>query len=116
MAERSQVILETFQKFDPDGSGCIDREELAAVLKALEGKFDNKTVDSLLLQADSSLGKCLAALISSFSIYAMVILIHPYKSVYVVDALFVLFVFQGWTTDLPWHLLCTNCTVCYKML
>jgi len=54
MAERSQVILETFQKFDADGSGCIDREELAAVLKALEGKFDNKTVDSLLLQADSS--------------------------------------------------------------
>ena len=54
MAEGSQAILETFKKFDADGSGCIDREELGAVLKALEGKFDNESIDSLLLQADSS--------------------------------------------------------------
>jgi len=54
MAERSQAILETFKNFDADGSGCIDREELGAVLKALEGKFDNESIDSLLLQADSS--------------------------------------------------------------
>lgn len=63
MAEGSQAILETFKKFDADGSGCIDREELGAVLKALEGKFDNESIDSLLLQADSSFWNRLAALL-----------------------------------------------------
>eukprot|EP00435_Cladocopium_sp_Y103_P044397 s2270_g12.t1 len=50
-----QKVLETFKRFDTDGSGSISREELGEVLKSLEGSvWDDASIDDMLAAADAS--------------------------------------------------------------
>ena len=49
-----ETVVESFRRFDADGSGAIGREELAQVLKALDELWSQESVDELLAQADVS--------------------------------------------------------------
>lgn len=50
-----QEVVEAFKKFDKDGNGTISREELGAVLKALDAEaWDDPSIDRLLAMADTS--------------------------------------------------------------
>ena len=42
-----EQVLEAFNKFDSDGSGCIDRDELSAVLKERSSQCEVKSEESL---------------------------------------------------------------------
>lgn len=49
----SDLIVDTFKKFDQNGDGLISRDELTMVFKSLSGnKFDKKDVDALMSAAD----------------------------------------------------------------
>eukprot|EP00438_Fugacium_kawagutii_P017294 Skav213691 [mRNA] locus=scaffold491:581753:585257:- [translate_table: standard] len=49
------AVLEAFKKFDADGNGSICREELVAVLRALDpDDWDDNAVDHLLAKADAN--------------------------------------------------------------
>eukprot|EP00438_Fugacium_kawagutii_P005558 Skav226636 [mRNA] locus=scaffold618:308810:315708:- [translate_table: standard] len=48
------IVLEHFKRFDADSSGAINREELGAVLKALDDTWTDESIDLLLSQADAS--------------------------------------------------------------
>lgn len=37
MEAHGQAVIDAFKKFDKDGNGVIDRKELGAVLKSLDG-------------------------------------------------------------------------------
>ncbi|CAK9042865.1 unnamed protein product [Durusdinium trenchii] len=51
----SLAVIDVFKRFDTDGSGSINRDELRGVLRALGGgTWDNKAVDELLAKADNS--------------------------------------------------------------
>lgn len=55
VTDREKAVREAFQRFDQDGSGSISREELSAVLKALNpDEWDQPTIDQLLADADAS--------------------------------------------------------------
>jgi calcium-dependent protein kinase len=51
--EVSELIVQTFRKFDANGDGLISKDELTTIFKTLSGsKFDAKDVDSLMAAAD----------------------------------------------------------------
>ena len=48
MSEDADKIIEVFKTFDQDSDGVIDRQELATILKRLDGSWDSGTIQDLL--------------------------------------------------------------------